>query len=221
MAPAMLNKHEVGIENIGNIFAQESSVEGIGIGRVISRDWISDFACEFTSRMPDDTRFDMRRSPGVSYMSGEELKKLDPGSNANFQAERIKVLLDAFQSEELIDPETALQKVEVPLIILDYIHNKQSVTIRLKASDKPSSFYESGYLIDGEKKSIRAELGMEDPHPSNPKGKMPKNIVKLGLVTGNRNFLSPHFMKKVRKMLSSTIEFSPVGVIQSDLRQVL
>jgi len=148
-----------------------------GIGRPVRADWAATVENVLTHNLPPKARLRMRKTPGINYVSGQEIlnREILPyhGSYdemATAVSELSADTLAVLTKSKKVDNEIARQPyADLPFRIETKRRAQDYFALFATVLDPKSDFYECGHQFAGERIAFRRELGVPlDPSEQGP-----------------------------------------------------
>jgi len=184
-----------------------------GIGRPVMGAWLTDALTIVETLIPNDARVNLRPTPAVNFVSGEDLARVTTASLMGIDeegaaAERVKDYLDSLVQKEQINP-VVLEPVNVGIksVFLEGRFGPRSKSVKYKLG---ISLYDRGYL-DGvvatslydEKTAIKKALGLPVRDRPLESDRDPMHLLKIGKIVTRRGLNRKNFERTLKRELPS------------------
>lgn len=185
-----------------------------GIGRPVAEAWFQQFQDLVDHEAPGSTWFIPRSSPGIQYVSAEELGKLQREDYRGEETERrvasqARWLIETLGRGGDLNPEpsAAISLDRSYGITLERRNN--ATKVRTRVLDIPSELYPEGYLCAGERAVVRKALGLDSPPHTR---EVPVYNVQLGLIEGELSEINFFLSGRVTEGLPPAVDFQGVDI---------
>ena len=160
----------------------------IGVGRPIESGWTNQFVDTFHELTPPNVSLEMRKRPGILYVTGEELRARGLTDRIRERDMRrcAKTLIDSLSNEGKIDEEIAITGLDLPTKEPRSVWMARPKSLKRNINIWVSDIeFEHGtdeYVILHERQAVIDEYSLagREGTPSN----LPKYRIKLGRVHG-------------------------------------
>ena len=200
-------------------YSKQESLEN-SIGRPIAGWWMTKLVHSFMEVAPRGIRFSPRISPGATYIGPDDWAGLRRRFNKPYPTDdkSITAQVEEFIHTGTLDTKTALSSTEVTFRDLKVVPKGGALRVETRVEDIPEAPYPYGYLLSGEKLACRDDLDLPRDKNANYAQASMHNL-RLGLITGNPNLLTPDVLLSVRRLLSNEITLLPVGIVDTRVLQ--